>query len=104
VEEIKRQLKRELLGDPKPIPEAQEIQFSDIAEIMSEKERRSSLASTARAGRPLGEPHVKASSPLHSSLELDMIDNLTQPTTCNLVVMIGGSFQIEVGRGLVYPH
>jgi hypothetical protein len=78
VEEIKRQLKRGLLGDPKPIPEAQKIQFPDIAGVMSEKERRSSLASTARAGRPLGEPHVKASSPLHSSLELDTIDNLTQ--------------------------
>jgi hypothetical protein len=78
VEEIKRQLKRGLLGDSKPIPEAQEIQFPDIAAVMSEKERRSSLASTARAGRPLGEPHVKASSPLHSSLELDTIDNLTQ--------------------------
>jgi hypothetical protein len=26
------------------------------------------------------------------------------PTTYNLVLLIGGSFQMEVGRGLVYPH
>jgi hypothetical protein len=35
VEELKRQLKRELLGDLKPILEAQAIQFLDIAGIMS---------------------------------------------------------------------
>jgi hypothetical protein len=33
-----------------------------------------------------------------------MIPNLTQPTTCNLILMVRGSFRMEVGRGLVYPH
>jgi hypothetical protein len=33
-----------------------------------------------------------------------MLDNLAQPTTCNLVVMVRGSYQMEVGKGLVYPH
>jgi hypothetical protein len=33
-----------------------------------------------------------------------MIDNLAHPTACSLVVMIGGSFQMEVGKGLVHPH
>jgi hypothetical protein len=37
------------------------------------------------------------------SIEPDMIDNLAQPTTCNLILLVGGSFQIEVRRGLVYP-
>jgi hypothetical protein len=104
VEELKRQLKRELLGDLKPILEAQGIQFLDIAGVMSEEDRRSSLASTTGGGQPHGEPHVEASPPLHSSLEPDTIDNLAQLTACSLVVMIGGSFRMEVGRGLVYLH
>jgi hypothetical protein len=33
-----------------------------------------------------------------------MIDNLAQPTAYNLVVMIRGSFRMEVKRGLVYLH
>jgi hypothetical protein len=57
----------------------------------------------ARGGQPQEELLVAASQPLHS-LEPDKIDNLAQPTTCDLVVMIGGSFRIEVGKGLVYPH
>jgi hypothetical protein len=32
-----------------------------------------------------------------------MIDNLAQPTTCNVILLIGGSFRMEVRRGLVYP-
>jgi hypothetical protein len=39
-----------------------------------------------------------------ASLGLDTIDNLAQPIACSLVVMIEGSFQMEVGKGLVYPH
>jgi hypothetical protein len=78
---------------------------------MSEEERRSNLASTVaiRGGRPQGELQVAASRPLEvheqplSALEPDMIDNLDQPTTCSLVVMIGGSFQMEVEKGLVSP-
>jgi hypothetical protein len=122
MEELKRPLKRELLGDLKPILEAQRIQLPDIEWVMSEEERRSSFDSIApapitiqpmldqvlaRGGRPQGEhmgPEILASPPLHSSLELDTIDNLAQPTTCNLVLMIRGSFQMEVRRGLVYPH
>jgi hypothetical protein len=49
MEELKRQLKRELLRDLKSILEAQGIQFSDIAGVMSEEERRSSLTSTVVA-------------------------------------------------------
>jgi hypothetical protein len=29
---------------------------------------------------------------------------LAQPITCNLILMIGGSFRLEVRRGLVYPR
>jgi hypothetical protein len=79
---------------------------------MSEEERRSSLAFTAviGGGRPQGELQVAASRPVEGheqplpSFKSDTIDNLAQPTTCNLVVMIGGSFQLEVGKGIVYPH
>jgi hypothetical protein len=84
---------------------------------MSEEERRTSLASTAVAPittepidqvlangeRPLGELQVGASEPL-TLLEPDMIDNLAQPTTCNLVEMVKRSYRMEVGKGLVYSH
>jgi hypothetical protein len=50
MEELKRQLKRELLGDLKPILEAEGIQFPDIARVTSEEERRSNLASTVGGG------------------------------------------------------
>jgi hypothetical protein len=49
VEELKRQLRREIVGDMKPILESQGIQLPDIARVMSKEERRSSLASTAMA-------------------------------------------------------
>jgi hypothetical protein len=52
VEELERQLKRELLRDLKPILEAQEIQFPDIAGVMSEEEHKRSFVSTAGGGRP----------------------------------------------------
>jgi hypothetical protein len=32
-----------------------------------------------------------------------MIDNLAQPTTCNLILLVEGSFRMEVERGLMYP-
>jgi hypothetical protein len=38
------------------------------------------------------------------SIKPNMIDNLAQPTTYNLILLVGGSFRMEVGRGLVYPH
>jgi hypothetical protein len=50
MEELKRQLRREVLGDLRPILKAQEIQFPNIGEIMSDKEHRSSFASTTQGG------------------------------------------------------
>jgi hypothetical protein len=84
MEELKRHLKRELLGDMKPILEAQGIQFPDYTGVMSEEERRSNLASTTTTGggRPQGELHVAMSRPVEGleqplpSLEPDMINNL----------------------------
>jgi hypothetical protein len=57
---------------------------------MSDEEYRSSLASIVARGGSLIEP--------------DTIDNLTQSIACNLILLVGGSFRMEVGRGLVYPH
>jgi hypothetical protein len=108
VEELKRHLKRELLGDLKPIMESQGIQFPDIAGVMSKEYCRSRIASTAVTpittkptnhvsagnGRPLGELQVTVFGPVEGheqplpSFKPDMIDNLAQPTSCNLVVMI----------------
>jgi hypothetical protein len=109
VEEMQRQLRRELLGDLRPVLEAQEIQFPDIGGVMSDEERRSSFASIACGGWPQGELQVPASGLIEGheqpppSIESDMIDNLAQPTTCNIILLIGGSFRMEVRRGLVYP-
>jgi hypothetical protein len=90
---------------------------------MSEEERRSSLASTmvalitteptdqvlAGGGQPQGKLQVAVSRPIvegHEqplpSLEPDTIDNMAQLTTYNLVVMVGGSYRMEVRKGLVY--
>jgi hypothetical protein len=38
------------------------------------------------------------------SIELDTIDNLAQPTVCDLILLVGGCFRMEVRRGLVYAH
>jgi hypothetical protein len=98
MEELKIQLKRELLGDLKAILEAQGIRFPDIVGVMSEEESRSSLASTMAigGGQPQGELQVAASGPVEGhelplpSLELDTIDNLAQPIACKLVMIRGG--------------
>jgi hypothetical protein len=37
-------------------------------------------------------------------IEPDMIDNLAQPTACSLILLVGGSFRIELRRGIVYPR
>jgi hypothetical protein len=37
-------------------------------------------------------------------LEPDNIDNLAHPTTCNLIVLVGGGYRMEVGTWLVYPN
>jgi hypothetical protein len=55
MEELKRQLRREILGDLRPILEAQGIQFLDIGGVMSDEERRSTFTSTVVGGRPQGE-------------------------------------------------
>jgi hypothetical protein len=52
--ELKRQLRREVLGHLRPILEASGIQFSNIDTVLSDEERRSSLASIATGG---GQPH-----------------------------------------------
>jgi hypothetical protein len=110
VEELKRQLRRDVLGDLRPILEASGIQFPDIGGVMSDEEHRSSLASIAGGGRPQGELHVSASGLVEGhkqplpSVKPDAIDNLTQPISCSLILLVGGSFQMEVGRGLVYPR
>jgi hypothetical protein len=117
-------LRREFIGDLKPILEFQEIQFPNIARVMSEEERRSRLASTAMAHIttkpndqvsaggvwPQEELQVAASGLVEGheqplpSLESDTIDNLAQPIACILVVMVRGSYWMEVGKELVYPH
>jgi hypothetical protein len=63
---------------------------------MSDKEHKSSLASTAWGGRPQGELQVPASGLVEGqplpSIEPDMIDTLAQPTTCNLILLVRRSF------------
>jgi hypothetical protein len=102
-------MRREVLGDLSTILEAKEIQFLDIGGVMSDEERRSSFASTAVDGQPQVEHQVPVSrlverheQPL-PSIEPDMIDNLAEPKTCNVILLVGGSFRMEVRRGLVYP-
>jgi hypothetical protein len=56
VEELKRQLRREVLGDLRPVLEASGIQFPDIGGVMSDKESRRRLASISVGGGPSIEP------------------------------------------------
>jgi hypothetical protein len=49
IEEIKQQVRIQLLGDLRPIFESQELPVPDIGAVGNEEERRSSLASTAVA-------------------------------------------------------
>jgi hypothetical protein len=70
----------EVLGNLRPILEASGIQFPNTGEVMSDEERRSSLASIAVGVGPF-------------SIEPDMIDNLTQSTACNLILLVEGSFR-----------
>jgi hypothetical protein len=79
-----------VLGDLRPILEASGIQFPNIGGVMSDIECRSSLASTVAGGGP-------------SSIESVTIDNLAQSTACSIILLVGGSFQLEVRRVLVYP-
>jgi hypothetical protein len=100
MEELKRQLRREVLGDMMPILEASGIQFSNIGVAMSDEEHRSSLASIVAGG---GRPHEDHQAPAFGpSIEPDMIDNLAQPIAYNLMLLVG-SYRMDDGRGLVYP-
>jgi hypothetical protein len=82
------------------ILEVSRIRFPNIDAVMSDEERRSSLASTTAGG---GRQHEDLQASVSgSSIESDTIDNLAQPTTC-ILILFRGSFQMEVKRGLVYP-
>jgi hypothetical protein len=95
-------LRREVLGDLRPILEASGIQFPNIDVVMSDEERKSSLASTAAVG---GRAHEDLQAPAsRPSIESDTIDKLAQPIACNLILLVKGSFRLEVRRGLVYPY
>jgi hypothetical protein len=52
VEELKRQLRMEVLRCLRPILVASGIQFPNIGGVMSDEERRSSLTSTTTGGGP----------------------------------------------------
>jgi hypothetical protein len=114
IEEIKRQVRIQLLGDLRPIFESQGLLVPDIGVVGNEEECRSSLTSTAMApnteladqapagsGWPQENPLVATSGP---SLEPDMIDTLAHPTPCNLIITISGGYRMEVRKGIVYPR
>jgi hypothetical protein len=113
IEEIKRQVKIQLLGDLRPIFESQGLPMPDIGAIGNEEERRSSLASTAAAPNiELADQAPAGSVPQENmlgatsgpSLEPDTIDTLAHPTPCNLIITISGDYQMEVEKGIVYPR
>jgi hypothetical protein len=110
VVELKRQLRREVLGDLRPILKAQGIQLPDIGGVTGDEEDRSSLASTAVGGWPQGEHQAPASGLVEGqeqrlpSIEADTIDNLPQPTSCSHILLVGWSFRMLVKRGIVYPR
>jgi hypothetical protein len=62
---------------------------------MSDEEHRSSFASTAGGRRSQGKLQVPMSGPIEGhehplpSIELYTIDNLTQPITCNFILLVG---------------
>jgi hypothetical protein len=91
-------LRREILGDLRPILEAQRIQFPDIGGVMSDEDCMSSFASIAVGGRLQGEHQIPASGLLEGheqslpSIEPDTIDNLAQPIACDLILFVEGIF------------
>jgi hypothetical protein len=86
MEELKRQLRMEVLGDLGPILEASGIQFPNISGVMSDEEHRRSLASTIAGGGP-------------SSIEPNTIDNLVQPIVCNLILLVEEAFEWRSREG-----
>jgi hypothetical protein len=114
IEEIKRQVRIQLLGDLRPFFESQGLPVHDIGAVGNEEEHRSILASTVAApnielvdqapagsGRPQENPLVATSGP---SLEPDTINTLDHLTPCSLIITISGGYQMEVGKGIVYPR
>jgi hypothetical protein len=114
IEELKRQVRIQLLGDLRPIFEFQGLPVPDIGAVGNEEKRRSSLASTVatpnieladqastESGRPQENLLVATFGP---SLEPDMIDTLAHPTPCNLIITILGGYRMEVGKGIVYSR
>jgi hypothetical protein len=111
IEEIKRQVRIQLLGDLRPIFESQGLPVPDIGAVGNEEERRSSLASTAAAPNtelvdqapagsvPQENPLVATSGP---SLEPDTIDTLAHPTPCSLIITILGNYRMEARKGIIY--
>jgi hypothetical protein len=111
IEEIKRQVRIQLLGDLRPIFESQGLPVFDIGAVGNEEERKSSLASTATAPNieladqaptesvPQENPLVATSGP---SLEPNTIDNLAHPTPCSLIITISRDYQMEVWKGIIY--
>jgi hypothetical protein len=90
VEELKRQLRREVSEDLRPILKVLGIQFPNTNAVMSDEECRSSLASAAaRGGRSHEDLQALVSGP---SIKSNTIDNLSQPTAYNLMLLVGGSF------------
>jgi hypothetical protein len=65
VEELERQLKREVIGDLRP------IQFPDIGGVMSDEECRSNLASTTVVDEDI---FLISWSDLYSIFNLDVLD------------------------------
>jgi hypothetical protein len=80
---------------------------------VNEEERRSSLTSTTTTPNieladqaPAGS--VPQKNPLRAtsgpSLEPDMINILTHPTPCSLIITISGDYRMEVRKCIVYPR
>jgi hypothetical protein len=114
IEEIKWQVRIQLLGDLRPIFESQGLPVPNIGVIGNEVECWSGLASIVAApnteladqapvgsGRPQENPLVATFGP---SLEPNTIDTPAQPTPCRLIITISRGYRMEVGKGIVYPR
>jgi hypothetical protein len=113
IEEIKWQVRIQLLGDLRPIFESQGLPMPDIGAIGNEEECRSRLASIAAApNTELADQASTGSVPQENplgamsgpSLEPDTIDTLAHPTPYNLIITISGDYWMEVRKGIVYPR
>jgi hypothetical protein len=101
IEEIKRQVRIQILGDLRPIFESQGLPMPDIGAIGNEEECRSRLASIAAApNTELADQASTGSVPQENplgamsgpSLEPDTIDTLAHPTPYNLIITISGDY------------